>query len=400
MISNMNCCRTRYKFSKLALFMAFIPVKLPCPVRAQDQQWLLGDWDGQRRALAEKGFEFEFVLTLEGVQNVKGGISRSSRMLANLDLIIDAGGEALGLSENGYLHLYFLGNSGGAPTEMIGDIQASSNIEAPGTFKLYEAWWLQSYADNKIAWLIGLHDYNALFDVLDAAGHFTNSSFGISPDISQVPPSIFPTTSMAFVASLISDDETYLHLGAYDGVPGDSGDENGTQVIIDSRDGVFYAIEAGITRAETGTKLGIGGWYRTTDFDVEFADRTHSHNSGVYFIGETRLTEHLAGFFQTGNADKNRNQIGFYASTGLVYYDLFIKDDVFGVGLARAEGGSEYRDRIPGDNNYEMAFECTYKFNPRPWITLQPGFQFIKNPGLDPSLDDALAFSLRAYIVF
>ncbi|MHC4435506.1 MAG: hypothetical protein ACYTBS_27060 [Planctomycetota bacterium] len=71
---------------------------------ARDQQWLFGDWNGKRQDLAEEGFEFEFVLTVEGVQNVSGGVARSSRGLANLDLIMDAEGQAFGFSENGDLH--------------------------------------------------------------------------------------------------------------------------------------------------------------------------------------------------------------------------------------------------------------------------------------------------------
>lgn len=396
----MTCHKTQGLLTDRILLLAIVTVLMATASRAQDQQWLLGDWNGKRQALAEEGFEFEFVLTVEGVQNVAGGVARSSRGLANLDLIMDAWGKALGLSEDGDLHLYLLGDSGGAPTEMIGDVQATSNIEAPGTFKLYEAWWRQRHAEDKIVWLIGLHDYNALFDALDTAGHFTNSSFGISPDISQLPPSIFPTTSLAFVLSLFSEDGDYLYLGAYDGVPGDPGDEKGTQIILDSDDGVFYALEAGIQNEETMTKLAGGGWHRATDFEAEFSGRTYSHNSGVYLIGEANLTDHWAGFFQLGNADKNRNQIGFYSGAGLVYSALLTEDDIFGIGLARAESSNEYRDFNPGADGYEMALECTYKFSPYPWMTLQPGLQFIKNPGMDPALDDAVAFSLRAYMSF
>ena len=47
-----------------------------------------------------------------------------------------------------------------------------------------------------------------------------------------------------------------------------------------------------------------------------------------------------------------------------------------------------------------MALECTYTFSPNPWLALQPGVQFIKNPGLNPDLDDAVALSLRAYMNF
>jgi len=241
---------------------------------------------------------------------------------------------------------------------------------------------------------------DSAFDALDVASYFTNSSFGISPDISQVPPSIFPTTSLAFVVSLLSDDGGYLYLGAYDRVPGDPGDEKGTQITLDSEDGVFCALEAGIQDEETGTKLAGGGWYRMTDFEAEFSGRSYSHNSGVYIIGETNLTDHWAGFFQLGNADKDRNQVGFYASVGLVYSSLLMEDDIFGVGLARAENSGKYRDLNPGADDHEMALECTYVFNPKDWLILQPGVQFIKNPGMDPDLDDAVAFSLRAYMSF
>ena len=102
---------------------------------------------------------------------------------------------------------------------------------------------------------------------------------------------------------------------------------------------------------------------------------------------------------QVGNADKDRNQVGFYAGAGLVYSALLMEDDIFGIGLARAENGDKYRDLNPGADDYEMALECAYKWSPYPWMTLQPGFQFIKDPGMNPALDDALAFSLRVYIV-
>ncbi|MHC4169977.1 MAG: carbohydrate porin [Planctomycetota bacterium] len=368
--------------------------------RAQDQPWLLGDWNGKRQALAEQGFEFEFVLTLEGVQNVAGGIARSSRGLANLDLVMDAWGKALGLSEDGDLHLYLLGNAGGFPGEMIGDVQLTSNIEAPEAFKVFEAWWRQRYADDRIAWLLGLHDYNALFDSLDTAGHFVHSSFGISPDISQLPPSIFPTTSLAFIVSLFSDEGGYLHLGAYDGVAGDPRDPKGTRIVLDSDDGIFYALEGGIHNDQTNSKLAVGGWYRTTDFEAEFSGRNHRDNSGVYLIGETALTDRWAGFFQLGNADRHRNQIGFYAGAGLVHSPVIMEDDLFGVGVAYARNSDEYLDFNPGADDYEMAIECTYKFNPNPWLILQPGVHFIKNPGMDPDLDDAVALSFRAYMSF
>lgn len=369
-------------------------------VRAEESPWLLGDWAGQRTALADKGVEFEMVLTLEGVQNVRGGMARSSRGLLNLDLIMDARGEALGLSDQGDLHVYLLGNAGGTPTEMIGDLQTTSNIEAPNTFKVYELWWQQRHAGGSLAWLVGLHDYNATFDALESAGLFTNSSFGISPANSQVPPAIFPTTSLAVVASLWPGERCYLHAGVYDGIPGDPGDDKGTHVILDRDDGIFYALEGGLQNEETGRKLALGGWYRSTDFADDFSGASHGSNDGYYLIGETNLSEHWAGFFQLGQADKNRNQVGFYAGAGVTYASLLCEDDTFGVGVAHARSTDAFRAAVPGADGYETAFECTYEFHPVGWLTIQPDLQFIRNPGMDPTLNDAVVLSLRAYIAF
>jgi len=392
--------RTQSALTSRRFMLTLLIVHIANASGAEDSPWLFGDWNGKRQALAKKGFDFEFVLTVEGVQNVSGGVARSSRGLTNLDLIMDAEGEALGLPENGDLHLYLLGNYGGEPTEMIGDIQATSNIEAPDTFKVYEAYWRQCHCDDKIAWLLGLHDYNALFSALDTTSHFTNSSFGISPDIAQVPPSIFPTTSLAFIVSLFSNGGGYLHLGAYDGGPGDPDDPRGTHIILDGDEGIFYALEGGFQDNQNHSKVAVGGWYRTTNFESEFSARSYSDNSGLYLIGETDLDNHSAAFFQLGNADKDRNQIGFYAGTGLVYSALLTKDDLLGIGLAYARNSEEYVDLNPSSDDFEMTLEFNYKFHPNRWLTLQPGLQLIHNPGMDSGLDDAVAFSCRAYMSF
>ena len=381
------------------LLLASVILTAACS-QAEDSKWLLGNWAGQRTKLAEKGIDFEFVLTLEGIANTSGGNTTGWRGLTNLDLIMNANGKAFGLSDDNDLHVYLLGNYGADPTEMIGDLQTSSNIEAPDTFKLYELWWRRYFWDSKASVLVGMHDYNSVFNSLDTAGLFTNSSFGISPDISQVPPSIFPTTSMAALLSFYPGETGYVHLGAYDGVPGDPGNERGTQLIINNDDGVFYAAEAGVHNEETGAKLGIGVWYRTTDFETEFDGKDYDNNSGYYIIGETRLTDKLAGFIQLGSADKNRNQVDHYAGAGINYSGLLAPDDVFGVAVAYARAGEAWGDSDRDADNYEMALEFTYEFHPTDWLTMQPGLQIIKNPDMNSELDDAVALGTRAYISF
>ena len=65
------------------------------------------------------------------------------------------------------LFFYILGNHGGALSEQVGDLQGLSNIEAPATVKLYEAWFEQTLFDDRLSFKAGLYDLNTEFDVIE-----------------------------------------------------------------------------------------------------------------------------------------------------------------------------------------------------------------------------------------
>ncbi|MFO7314738.1 carbohydrate porin [Rhodothermus marinus] len=96
------------------------------------------------------------------------------------------------------LFLYGLGNQGGSISARVGDAQGVSNIEAPTSWRLYEAFVEHVTATGRLSVLAGLYDLNSEFDVLPAAGLFINSSFGIGAELAASRPqgpSIFPVTS-------------------------------------------------------------------------------------------------------------------------------------------------------------------------------------------------------------
>lgn len=43
----------------------------------------------------------------------------------------------------------------------------------------------------------------------------------------------------------------------------------------------------------------------------------------------------------------------------------------------------------------ETNLELTWRASINDWLTLQPTLQYVLNPGLDPTLDNALVFGLR-----
>ena len=320
--------------------------------------------------------------------------------------------------QNGTFFLYLLGdvNAGGPLSDKVGDLQVTSNIEAPKAFKIYEFWYEHRFADGRLSLLAGLHDFNSEFDVLEYAGLFLNSSFGISPDISQVGPSIFPTTAPALRLKAQPGAGTYLLAAIYDGRPGDPELPRRNHLHTPGENGAFTALEAGVLRGKAGSadyvKLGIGGWVDTAGAE-DFTGTRHSFNHGVYLIAEKTLFttgedgQGLGAFVQFGFADPQRNEIGRYWGAGLNYTGLIPgrDHDVAGIAVASARNGDHFLHfmqtaQASAFERAETVIEATYLAELRPWLNVQPDVQYVIHPGTDPALDDALVAGARVQVTF
>ena len=78
--------------------------------------------------------------------------------------------------------LFGIGTQRGAPSDLVGDVQGVSNLEAPSVLRMEEAWLQQNLFDNHLSWLAGRYDLNSEFYRLQTASLFLNSSFGIGPE--------------------------------------------------------------------------------------------------------------------------------------------------------------------------------------------------------------------------
>lgn len=376
---------------------------------SNEREYLLGDLGGLRDQWSERGLELESILTADLFRNTRGGGKRASAAFFNYDLAVTVDTEKAGAWNGGTFFAYYLGNFGDEISSEVGDLQGLSNIQAPHTFKLYEAWYNHDFFDGRVSLLFGLHDYNSEFDALEHAGALINSSFGISPDIAQVGPSIFPTTSLATRLRLQLTEEGYLIAAVYDGVPGDPNDSSRTQIRFDSGDGVFSAIETGwVTSAEPVDsdyhKVALGGWYHTAEFE-DFSSRMRDSNHGLYGIAEKTILEDDDGgalglFLQSGTAQGDRNQVQTYFGGGLTYYGPLKSrpDDTLSLGLAYARLSSDFRRSLEASDNGELALEANYRFQLTPYLAVQPDLQFIHNPGADPELSDALVVGVRSEV--
>lgn len=335
-------------------------------------------------------------LTLESMSNLKGGNKTGTRNLANLDVTLTVDTQSAGWWSEGTLFAYVLGTYGNPPSELTGELQTLSNIEAYNNLTLYELWYQHSFMSGAVKVLVGLHDYNSTFYSLDSAGLFTLSSLGIGPEIAQVGPSIFPTTSAAIHLTL-THNEQYFLLATYDGIPGDPQHIHGTHVAFKKADGILTAAEWGFAQ-EKNYKFGVGGWQSSAEVENPIDGSLMDNNAGYYLIGEKYFNERLVAFFQFGRADNKKNQLDTYSGVGLTLSELWVTDDTIGLGYARAKNGPAFLRENPDLLSAEAAIELTYARPLMEKLNFQTSIYYVEHPSMDPVVDNSIALGVRLYI--
>lgn len=412
-----------------------------------ERDYLTGNWGGLRSKLTERGITLELTYTGDVFGNPIGGLERIFAYLDNIDIVLtfDAG-KRFGWRGTSF-SLYGLGNHGGHPSRHIRDAQGVNNIEAFNTWKIYEAWVQQNLLGNRLSLLLGLYDVNTEFDVIQAAGLFINSSFGIGPDIAQSGkngPSIFPYTSVGLRTAIKPKRSLVWRTAILDGVPGHPEKPGGTHIHFGRHDGFLFISEVALLRlrdsaGELGetrwrrhiyhigrrapaayrTKLAFGGWFYTEKVDEhhprgdEDAQITQSRNFGFYAFAEHRFMEEtidpaqgLAGFIRYGIANPNVNHFSSYLGAGLVYKGLIPgrAEDQLGFGIASAHTSALLRRfGLQGEqplDKMETVLELIFHTQLFPFISAKVDVQYVINPGTLSSLKNALVLGTRLEVAF
>ena len=364
--------------------------------------YLTGDWGGFRQSMVDHGITLELTYTGENFYNASGGIKQGYTYLGNLDTTLDINFMDLISWKGAELFIYGLGGHGGSPTEFAGDMQASSNIETGmDYYKLYEIWFQQSLLDDKISFLMGLHDLNSEFYVNDPAGLFFNSSLGIGADLSQTGvngPSIFPSAALAARLKVQPIEGLYLMGGAYNAIAGNPDFPEKTYADFKFKSGILGISEAGYYK-EGETKIAFGGWgYSVKEPSVKNGKSTQPY--GAYLLADKTIAQNYSFFFRGGIANKELYSIEYNLSTGIVISGAIFsrENDQFGLASTSIIAPA-YLSQI-GMDTHETSIELTYRLQITPWLAFQPDIQYIINPGMNSATSDALATSIRGELLF
>ena len=126
------------------------------PNPAHDRQWFLGDWNGLRSDLAEKGVDFDFESVTDAVGVVHGGISDQptgfTRIRGTVDIDIDQlSGKNLGLS----FHATALWQTGDNIGDKLGSYANPSSLDSVHVFRMDSFWLQKQFAEGIVTVRVG-----------------------------------------------------------------------------------------------------------------------------------------------------------------------------------------------------------------------------------------------------
>lgn len=399
----------------------------PAPQEAAEGSQLTGSWNGRRSSLSDQGLDFALIYKGEFNQTLSGGLRRRGVYLENVDIRAALDFDKAFGWKGASAFVYGLGNMGGdrdsSPSTDVGDAQASSNIETGSdSFKLYQFWLQQTFIEDRVSLLFGLHDLNSEFYVTETSALFFNSSFGIGKDISQTGvngPSIFPTTSVAVRLQGKLTENISGQVGFFDAQSGDPTERHHTHIRYSAEDGVLAIAELSLERGseESGnkSKYTIGFWQYSKEVDHLMETNTDSFganlptqakNQGAYILADQHLSDSVSVFARYGVASRSVNRFELCASAGAVWTGLIPtrSKDRFGIGATMVRNGADYREskrRVGVDvHDSEIAYELNYRFELSPGVALQPDYQYIVQPNTDSAVSDASVGALRVEISF
>lgn len=351
---------------------------------------------------AADAWELDATYTADVVGNLSGGLETGTRYLDNLDLTLE-----IDLEETrggaGTLFVYGLYNNGTTfADELVGDLQVTSNIDAPEGWRIYELW----YEVGNGPWSLktGLYDLNSEFDVNETGALFLNSSHGIGAAFGQTGengPSIFPVTSLA-VRGAVETNAFTARVAVLDGVPGDPDDPSSSRIDLGGGDGALVVGEVDAPLDEG--RLWAGYWRYTADFERPFGSGATDGNHGWY-VGAERAFElgarQVSAFVRYGQANEELNPLEDYLGAGIVMEGVLPARpyDSLGVAVASAGAGDAYRrfleDAGEGAASRETTWELTWRAPINEHLVLQPDVQWVQNPAASDAHEDALVAGLR-----
>jgi porin len=433
------CARTRRAWLTLMLVLTFLAPAWAQNASSPDQntslfglpsrQHLLGDWGGERTALAEKGLTFDFFYISDLEANPTGGLEQAQagwmRIRGTMDLNFDRLISWKGLS----IHATGLWQSGANLGAKIGTLANPSDLVSAHTTRLDSFWVQQLFFGDKLriraGQLAGLdfygnQDYGGSW-LIEPMGYAFGNLFGsifesFNPagtpgaEIKFAPKKSFYVKSSVMSGNRdpyhqdptgtnfeIKNSANFLFEAGYllhppdDGTSGPSG-AAATKVYPGSYkfggiyNGGKFPDAAGIKSSGNYLIYGMASQavFRTDAGSNRGLDLTAGFDYSPGDVARENVQVTVGGRFNAPFASRQKDRVG----VALVYSKISDSFSNFGTLLGGPPLGSE------------KAVELNYSLQVTPYWYVQPVFQYYVDVGANGALPNAAVFGFRTKVNF
>jgi porin len=403
--------------------------------------WLLGDWGGQRKQLAEQGVAFNVGYVSELGHNFSGGTDHLTRYTDQWTF-----GTTLDLEKRwgwrgGTFQFTMTDRNGrdlGADANIGNDMLIQEVYGRGQTWHLTQLWLNQKLLDDRLEVKLGRLTVGE--DFFSFSCDFQNLAF-----CSAQPGNLaggywvnWPTSQWATRIKYLTSPNSYLQLGMYQVNPNYVNDSyarhNGWKPNNPGgTTGALIPLEAGWQASWRGLpgSYKLGAWYNTSNGDDLYSDRNSNPRGltgldplqrngqyGAYLSLQQQVTgspgdRGATVFLNFTHADRDTARLDHQLTMGVQYKGPFESrgQDSIGFAVGATHNNQRFSDYVSQNNvrtgqntvaggSYEYVSELYYAWVPVPSVSLRPNVQYILHPGGTSRNGNAFVIGLKGIVAF
>lgn len=382
------------------------------------RQYMTGNWDGARTALANKGWTFISNYAHDVQWSVDGGRERGFGQCGSFGLNINVDFERLAKIPGFSFNVGFVARGGtNLSTRKIGNQFTVGQLYGSETY-LLDVLYLQQIAFHG-AFLFKAGRLNGGDDFLqsDTYSRFVSNAFCGNPVgiFYNAPFSAYPNATWGAYVHVKPSEAVKWKFAVYSGdAQRKLNKYHGTYFSFKSDAGAFGVTEVDWTFGQKLTDWWYPASYKAGTYGVSEKKAKYGGSKGynygtylqfdqtVYLPSKQQRERGLKAFGAVVFAPKDRNEFPLFFTTGLVYQGIFKNraNDALSLGFARGSYSSVLRQSQANPQHFEAVFEANYWFYLSPWWYVAPDYQYIMHPNGQTTFKNAHVLGFQSGVTF